>query len=300
MKLFAAFLVLAAATTLAAAGCGSGSHSTTRPIVRSAGIPCRGRPAPATYEHVLLIVLENHSYADVAGSSPYLNALARACGLATDYSAITHPSLPNYLALTSGTTDGITSDCTTCTSSARSIFEQLDGDWRSYAESMPGPGYQGAFSGQYAKKHNPAAYYPQIAAAYARDALPLDPLQQALAGDSLGRFNLVVPDLCNDEHDCPVDTGDRWLQAWVPRILASPAYRRGGTALFVTYDEGTGSDNRVYTVVVAPSVPPGTVVGSQFDHYSLLRTIEQMLGLPCLADACAAAPMDRPFHLLAR
>ena len=162
-----------------------------------------------------------------------------------------------------------------------------------------GDGYAGPFSGRYAKKHNPAAYYPSIAASYAHDALSLAPLQQALAAGTLSRFSLVVPDLCNDEHDCGVDTGDRWLRAWVPQILASCAYRSGSTALFVTYDEGTDSDNQVYTVVVTPSVRAVTTANARSDHYSLLGTIERMLGLPCLANACAAPPMDRAFHLLA-
>jgi phospholipase C len=289
---------LAAFLVLAAAACGS--QPAARPGVRGAGKPCRGLAAPTRYEHVLLIVLENHGYTDVADSSPYLNGLARACGLAEDYTAVAHPSLPNYLALTSGSTDGVTSDCTDCSTSAPSLFEQLGDDWRSYLESMPVAGDGGPGSGRYAKKHNPAAYYTRIAPAYARDAVPLGSLPGDLSRASLGRFSLVVPDLCNDEHDCGVDTGDRWLQTWVPRILGSPAYRQGRTALFVTYDEGVGSDNRVYTVVVAPSVPPFTVAGARFDHYSLLRTIERMLGLPCLAAACTAAPMDQAFHLLAR
>jgi phospholipase C len=92
--------------------------------------------------------------------------------------------------------------------------------------------------------------------------------------------------MCNDEHDCDVATGDAWLRAWVPAILDSPAYRRGKTALFITYDEGSRSDNRVYTVVVSPYTKRGTVSTVRFDHYSLLATQEALLGLPCLGHAC--------------
>src|SRR5262249_31033143 len=128
--------------------------------VQPAPPPCSGRARPPrTNWRVITVVLGNHTYSQVAGSSPYLNRLARTCALATDYSAITHPSLPNSLALTSGDTDGITSDCTSCSTDAHSLFEQLDNDWHEYLESMPSPGYQGAFAGLYAKKHNPAAYY---------------------------------------------------------------------------------------------------------------------------------------------
>ena len=246
---------------------------------------------------MITIVLENHSYADVVGSSPYLNRLAGECGLAANYFAVAHPSLPNYLALTSGSADGISSDCTDCAIDVPSIFEQVGGDWRAYVESLPRPGFRGAFSGRYAKKHNPAAYYTRIQAAYTTRAVPLPSLARDLARDRLPRYAFVTPNLCNDEHDCPIATGDAWLARWVPRILGSRAYRRGRTALFLTYDEGTGSDNRVYTVVVAPSVRPGTVVKQPFAHYSLLRTEESLVGVPCLALACRAVSMRAAFGL---
>jgi phosphatidylinositol-3-phosphatase len=266
--------------------------------------PCgTTRTPPAVYQHILVVVLENHSFSQVAHSSPYLNLLGRRCGLAHRYFAVTHPSLPNYLALTSGSTNGISSDCTSCSTSARSIFEQLSPDWHSYLESMPVPGYRGPTAGEYAKKHNPAAYYSAIARDYATNAVPLESHATGLVHDlihnRLRRFSLIVPNLCHDEHDCSIATGDAWLRLWVPRILESRAYRKGGTALFVTYDEGTILDNRVYTVVASPSTPPGTVVSTTFSHYSLLKTAESMLGLRCLARACdhATASMRAAFRL---
>ncbi len=288
--------LLLGAAILAAAACGSQSRSV--PPLHVAGRPCRGATRPPAYAHVVLIVMENHGSEDVAHSSPFLDGLAAACGQATDYHAVAHPSLPNYLALTSGTTAGITSDCTSCTSAAASIFSQLNGDWRTYAESIPAPGYRGAFSGDYAKKHNPASYFPAVAQAYAHNAIPLDRLHAALAADNLARFTLVVPNLCHDEHDCGVGAGDRWLHEWVPRILRTAAFATGRTALFVTYDEDIDPDNGVFTVVAARSVRPATRVGTRLDHYALLASIERMLGLPCLANACSATVMTGPFHLL--
>lgn len=287
---------LLAITMLAVAGSATPAAA---PAARAAAspLPCRGAAAPRRYAHVVLVVLENHSYAQVAGHSPYLNALARACGLARNYAAVSHPSLPNYLALTSGSTQGITSDCTSCALAVASVFSQTNGGWRSYLESLPTPGYEGAFSGRYAKKHNPAAYYTTLRAGYAHRDLPLSRLRGDLARDRLSRFSLVVPNLCDDEHDCPVATGDAWLRTWIPRILTSAAYRSGRTALFVTYDEGSGGDNHVYTVVAARSVREGTVVDAPFDHYSLLRTVERLLALPCLARACRAPSMARAFSL---
>src|SRR5438105_11763516 len=294
MRRAAAVGFLALAVGLVA-GCGG---RTAAPAPR-VGRPCRGATPPAAYQHVILVVLENHSFSEVAGHSPYLNRLAAACGLATDYTAISHPSLPNYLALTSGGTQGISSDCTDCQVSAESVFGQLHGAWRSYLESLPAPGFEGAFSARYAKKHNPAAYYEAIATAYARRAVPLARLRSDLAHDALSRFSLVVPNLCSDEHNCSLGTGDAWLGTWVKRIFASRAYASGKTVLFLTYDEGLG-DNRVYTVVASPSVRPHTVIAAPFDHYSLLRTVERLLDLPCLANACRAHAMGPAFRLTGR
>jgi len=253
---------------------------------------------------VVVVVLENHGYSQVAGSSPYLDQLAHGCAVAVNYLAVSHPSLPNYLALTSGSTNGITSDCTDCAVSARSLFEQLGGDWRSYLESMPRAGYTGAFSGLYAKKHNPAAYYTGIAREYARRAVPLgSSANGALARDlrrgTLRRFSLIVPNLCNDEHDCPITVGDHWLHTWIPLILHSPAYKSGRTLLVITYDEGADIGNRVYTVAVNPSIQPGTIIRTPLTHYSLLKTVQQLLRLPCLAHSCDTTTnsMIRGLHL---
>jgi hypothetical protein len=275
------------------------------PGARPAAGPCgklRGH-APKRYKHLIVLLMENHSYSAVARSSPYLNGLARQCGLATNYVAIAHPSLPNYIALTSGGTQGISNDCTSCKVGSRSIFEQVGTrGWRAYEESMPRAGFVFGGSGDYAKKHNPAAYYTRIAGAYARNAVPLGSVSAgALVSDlrrnTLRKYSFITPNLCNDEHDCGVSTGDAWLKVWVRKIVQSPAYRKGGTALFITYDEGEGSDQRVYTVVVSPYTKAGTVSRVRFTHYSQLRTAENMLGLHCLGSACRSASMRRAFGL---
>jgi hypothetical protein len=120
-----------------------------------------------------------------------------------------------------------------------------------------------------------------------------------LANDTLPAYVFITPNMCNDTHDCPVATGDAWLQSWVPSILASPAYTAGRTALVVSWDEDDGSPlNLVSTIVIAPSVVPGTISTTQFDHYSLLRTTEELLGLPTtLANAATATSMRAAFHL---
>jgi phospholipase C len=270
--------------------------------------PCgflRPQRPPHVYRHVITLVLENHSFAEIAGSSPYLNRLAAACGLADNYSAIAHPSLPNYIAITSGETAGITDDCTSCSVSTSSIFGQVGPrGWRAYQESMPATGFTGSPAGNDAKKHNPAAYYTKLAAAYAVNAVPLGtPTAGALISDlranRLPRYSLITPNLCSGEHDCEVSVGDAWLARWVPKILASRPYRAGETALFIIYDEGSGNDNHVYTVVASPYTRKGTVSHNAFTHYSLLKTQESLLGLRCLGHACdrKTASMRNPFGL---
>ncbi len=265
----------------------------------AAGNPCTGAAPPAHYEHVVTIVMENHGFSQIEGHSPFLNALAGRCGLATAYRAVTHPSLPNYLALVSGSTQGLDgSDCSPgagCQSDGPSIFSQTP--WRAYAESMPGPCVDRNV-GDYAPRHNPPLYFTQVAAQCPANDLPLEPLRSDLQSGALAPYTFITPNLCSDEHDCQISDGDRWLARWVPRIVNSPAYRAGTTVLFITYDEDDhDEDNRVYTVVVAPAVRPGTVAGDAFTHYSLLRTQEELLDLPFLGQAASAPSMRTAFGL---
>jgi phospholipase C len=232
-------------------------------------------------------VLENKTAATAVGRglAPYTAALAHRYGLATNYRAVAHPSLPNDLALTSGSTFGITDDAYHRLP-AGGLGAQLTSagiSWRAYFEGMT----QGCFGRglRYALKHNAFAYY---GGACPPNVVPLDPLAEDLRKGT-PRFLFIKPDLCHDTHDCPASTGDTWLRRWVEMILASPAWQAGGT-LFVTWDEGTGSDNRVATLVVAPT-GAGRTSAQPYDHYSLLATMEDLMGLPRLGKAAAARPM---------
>ncbi len=288
----------------------SAAPSSTATTTSQAGSPTAEHPcgvAPAgsrSYTHVIVVVMENHGFDQVAGASPYLNGLAAKCGLATNYHAVTHPSLPNYIAIASGTTGGLDGvDCEPapdCSTGAPSIFGQTS--WRVYAESMPGPCARNG-SGDYAPRHNPALYFtaPAVTSACPANDLPLGDgsgLRQALADPgSLPHYVMLIPNLCNDEHDCSVGTGDAWLAQHLPAILDSPAYRDGSTALVVTYDEDEGGDNTVYTVVASPTTPRGTTSGARFTHASLLRTAEELLGVPLLGGARSAPSMRAAFGL---
>jgi phosphatidylinositol-3-phosphatase len=292
-RLVGSALVVAALAGACKHGGGPPGHA------EAAGHPCTGATPPAHYEHVVTIVMENHGFSQVAGRSPFLNALADRCGLATNYSAVTHPSLPNYLALVSGSTQGLDgSDCSPgagCQSDGPSIFSQTP--WRAYAESMPSPCVDRNV-GAYAPRHHPALYFTQVASQCPTNDLPVALLGSDLRSGDLAPYTFITPNLCSDEHDCQIPDGDRWLARWVPRIIRSPAYRAGTTALFITYDEDDhAEDNRVYTVVAAPAVRPGTVAGDAFTHYSLLRTQEELLGLPFLGLAASAPSMRTAFGL---
>lgn len=284
-------LVLLAALSVAA---GSWVHASASPGgPRGATCGTRKGARPRVYKHVVWILLENDSYKDVIGNSsaPYLNGLARRCGLATNYSAITHPSLPNYIALTSGSTHGISDDGGPSDHrlSGPSIFSQLGTGWRTVAESMPAPCSRDD-GGEYLARHNPAVYYDSVSAACGtQDAA--GPLR------ATARFTLIVPNRCDDGHDCPLSRVDHWLARALPALLATPSYRQGGTAIFITWDEGGDGSNQVPVLVVSPYTPAGTRSSAAFDHYSLLATTESMLGVRCLAEACHTASMRRAFRL---
>ena len=282
-----------------AAACGGSGTPSAPGSPSAAGHPCTGAEPPARFAHVIVIVMENHGFDQVAGHSPFLNALAHRCGLAAGYRAVAHPSLPNYLALTSGSTQGLVGqDCSpgsSCQSGGESIFSQTP--WRAYAESMTGRCAL-TNSGDYATRHNPAVYYTRVKGECARADVPLTELPGDLRGGRLAPYTFITPNLCSDEHNCGVSNGDAWLARWMSSLTSSAVYGRGATAIFITYDEDDrGEDNRVYTVVVAPSVRPGTVSETPFTHYSMLRTNEQLLGLPPVGDAATAASMAAAFHL---
>jgi phospholipase C len=250
--------------------------------------------------------MENHAYNQIIGSSaaPYINSLASACGLATNYTAVAHPSLPNYIAATSGSTWGIADDNAPSSHplAVSSIFQQA-GSAGSYEESMP-TNCDLSSSGTYAVKHNPEAYYTNIRTACNSDNVPAGTTSSgafanALNAGSLPKFSFVTPNLCNDMHDCSVQTGDAWLQSWVPMITASPSYQAGNTVLLITWDEDDSSSaNHVATIVVSPYTTPGTRSATAFTHYSLLRTTEQLLGITTfLGSAASSSSMRAAFGL---
>jgi hypothetical protein len=269
--------------------------------------------------------MENHSYSSIAGSSsaPYINSVISACGLATNYHSLTHPSLPNYLGLTDGgplsQISQYQSDCdpTSCPpATSNNVFNELGSKrWMSFAESMP-TACDRSSSGSYAAKHNPAVYYLDLLKSCPNDDVPLGspPSSALLKALSKGRgapaLSFVTPNLCDDMHSCSIGSGDQWLATWLPLITGSHAYLQGSTVVFIVWDEGepespgencaaSASDQscHVPAIVIAPSVRHGTQVSTMFTHYSLLKTIEVLLRLPQLGGAKTAQSMVKGFHL---
>jgi phospholipase C len=259
--------------------------------------------------------MENHSYPTIIGSksAPYINSLAKECGLATKYHNISHPSLPNYVGATAGLTltqlKPFTSDCNpsaSCSTSSPSIFGQGE-TWKSYEESMPSNCF-GTNSGEYAVRHNPPPYFTTLSGCSTLD-VPYTQLSSDLTNGTLPTFSFVTPNLIDDMHDGTVPEGDTWLSNNLPTIFNSSEYKSGTTAVFVTWDEGEGglANNcahnsldvgcHVATLVISPSTVPGTKSATLFNHYSLLRTTEDLLGLPELGQATTNASMAKAFNL---
>ena len=288
--------------------------------------PCGRTRTPRRWDHIIWIWFENHSLNQTIGATgsrsqrtmPYYNFLARGCGLATNYHAITHPSLPNYINAVSGASTA-TSNCAPKSCSQRqaslfSVMNRLRKSWRAYSESMPSLCSK-TDKGLYRVKHNPAAYFTNLGISCRRYNQPLGSpargnFSAALAGNRVAQFNFVLPNMCNSTHDCSLTTADNWLRAWMPRILNSRAYRSGRTAVFISWDEGAGGrsrmacaasqDNscRIANVVVSPSTRRGARSAVSYSHWSLLRTTEEMLGIrPLLGRAARAYSMRRPFGL---
>jgi hypothetical protein len=255
--------------------------------------------------HIYVIVMENHEYGSIIGNSkaPYLNSLAARYGLATNYTAVAHPSEPNYLALFSGSTQGVTDDGS-YNLGGKNLVDQLEAHrrtWAVFAQNVPLGCYKGGSSaggpdgaGWYARKHNPAISFTDISANATRCARisnfsHFDPAK--------ANFELIIPNMCNDMHDCSVATGDAFLKKLVPRIQANMAKEPG--VLFITWDEGSssvGGGGRVATLVIGPGVRPGYRSAVRHDHYSLLRTIENAWGLGCLHRSCTANDLREFFR----
>ena len=261
---------------------------------------------PAAVPHVMLIVEENRSEEAVIGApqAPYVNALASRYGMATASYAESHPSLPNYLELLSGTTWGVTDDGTGYSFPGPTLADQLQQRgirWRAYMESMPRPCYTGGGFNGYAKKHDPFMYFRSITgtATSCANVVPFTALHADLASGAPPAFLWVTPNLCDDGHDCSTETMDRWLATNLPPLLESSWFAQDGVVI-ITWDEGSGGSGccrgahggRVATLVVSSRLYQHASSATSIDHAGTLRTIEELYSLPFLGDAACSCSGD--------
>jgi hypothetical protein len=257
--------------------------------------------AVPNFDHIFVIVMENKANGAVnPTATPYMSSLAANGAQLTQSYAVTHPSLPNYLALTGGSTFGVTTDCETCyLGSAPNIasdrIEPSGRSWKAYMESMP-TACGLSSTATYAVKHNPFVYYDDIRTnpAECGNDVPYSQLATDLSSAATTpSFGWITPNICNDAHDCSITTGDTWLSNNVPALLASPAFTTQRSLLVLTFDEDDQSDgNHIPTILVGSGITPGTQSSAPYTHYSVLKTIETAWSLPPLtANDAAAQPI---------
>src|SRR5213596_350929 len=273
-------------------------------FVVSLSLGCGDSTAPGggggpSFNHVYIVVEENTDYASVIGSSsmPYLNGLAQQYGLATQYYANTHPSIGNYFELATGqiiTNNDSYSTIVTVDNIVRQLLA-AGKTWKSYAEDLPSVGFTGATSGGYARKHNVFALLSDVVndATQVQNLVPFTQFATDLANGTLPDFVNIVPNLCNDAHDCSLATADAWLQSNIDPLIKSALFQQDGL-LIITFDE-SGGDNtngggRIVWVAVGPKAKRGYQSTTLYQHQSTLRLILKGLGVTVLPGAAASAP----------
>ena len=255
---------------------------------------------------VLTIIEENHSYAEMKAGMPYLFGLSKRYGYASDWTAISHPSLPNYLALTGGSTFGVTDDSPPSSNAwrvgtARSVFDQAINAGKTaktYAESMPS-NCRLTDSNPYAVRHNPWPYFSSSRLRCNTYDVPFSAFASAATHNKLPNVGVVIPNLCKDAHDCSLATADNFLKAILPRVLSSSNFTSGRLVVIVTADEddrSSGNGNKVLTSVLSTRLT-GKVVSTHLTHYSWTRYMAQVLRVSPLRAGRSAPNMKAAFGL---
>jgi len=282
-------------------------------FVVSLSLGCGDSTAPGggggpSFNHVYIVVEENTDYASVIGSSsmPYLNGLAQQYGLATQYYADTHPSIGNYFMMTVGkiiTNDDSYGSVVTDDNVIRQLLA-AGKTWKAYAEDLPSVGYVtlDVDNGAYASRHNPVVYLTDVHddATQAQHVVPFTQFATDLATNALPNYSFIVPNLCNDAHDCSFSTADTWLQTNIDPLVKSAQFQQDGL-LIILFDEAGGDDTngggRVAWVAVSAHVKPGYQSTRLYQHASTLRLSLKALGVTALPNGAATAPdMDEFFN----
>src|SRR5437667_3611912 len=275
-------------------------------FVVSLSLGCGDSTAPGggggpSFNHVYIVVEENTDYASVIGSSsmPYLNGLAQQYGLATQYYADTHPSIGNYFMMTVGkiiTNDDNYGSVVTDDNVIRQLVA-AGKTWKAYAEDLPSVGYVtlDVDNGAYASRHNPVVYLTDVHdnSTQASNVVPFTQFATDLANNTLPAYSFIVPNLCNDGHDCPLATADSWLQTNIAPLITSASFQNDGL-LIILFDESRNDNTlgggRIAWVAVGPKVKRGYQSQATYQHQSTLRLSLQALGVTAFPSQAASAP----------
>jgi len=284
--------------------CGAGADRPTvtpTPLLAPSTSPTTRASTPAPITKLLVVLVENHSLESMTSQMPYTFGLSQKYGYATNYRAITHPSLPDYLAISGGDTFGVTDDRSPAAHvlHGSSVFGQalaLHRTAKAYAEDMAAncAPYD---ADRYAVRHNPWTYYVDERAACSRYDVPMSALAEDVRAGNLPDAGMVTPDLCADAHDCPLATADDWMRTVVGGVLSGPDFRSGRLLVVITADEDhKDQGNLILTTLVNPQLRH-VVVDSPLNHYSLSRLYSEVLGAPPLRQAGPAPSMATAFGL---
>jgi hypothetical protein len=296
MKLVTAFGFLATACAAASNPGQAGTSRVQKPDV------------PGT---VFTIVFENENQEDILPVLPFFTKLAAETSQAAAYVSTTHPSLPNYIEMMSGSTFGISNDndprFNIQIGGTDNLPDQLDAagiPWRAYMESMGEPCKLDSVSPLYTAHHNPFLYYTTMISDRVRCEqrdVDFDQSFDADLASDLYRYMWITPNTCNDLHNCDGSVGDEWLQRVAGKIMASPGYQNGGV-LFILFDEGStrylGAGANLATIVASPQLAEtGVVSQTAFDHRSYLATVQDIFRLQRLPTTANATSMDEFFKV---
>ena len=288
-------------TTLPAA-----DATSTPPVTISGKVP--------NFEHIILMVLENRDYKDVIGNPQmqHLNALAKQNVLLTNYFAVSHPSLPNYIAMISGSTQNITEDCIDCSVNQTNLADLIEASgrtWKTYQEDMPSSCFVGN-APPYFQKHDPFIYFDSIRLNPTRcnnSVVPLTQLDSDLSSGQLPNFSFIMPNMCNSGHDCSSETTDNWVNDMVTKLQDSSALGKN-SLIVITYDEGEHSNDsccgmgseaggQAATILISPLAKSNFEDNTPYSHYGLLKTILAAWNLPDLGNTKKATtqPIEAPW-----
>lgn len=285
----------------------SSSAATSSSLAAPPSIPTTSaaKPAVSAVTHpanqkVMVIVDENHTQAQVQAKMPFLLQLQNTFGVTTDYAAPTHPSLPNYLMITGGSSFAVTDDAAPGSHpiTGTSVFGAAIAQGRTartYNESMTSNCQLNA-SGDYAVKHNPWAYFVDERAACHTDDLPLTALPGDIGAGDLPNVGMITPNMCHDGHDCPLAAADDFLRTWVPQLMNGPDYQNGDLTIVITFDEGVRSQQTIQAVLINPAIK-AAVVDTPLTHAGLSRWLYRVTGSPAQHDAADAADLGAAFGI---